>query len=197
LSIGAAQLDGPRLRIAATHRDARSAATVRTASTVYGVAVVTSGWSDMLGRLARLSTHLRAGSISVPAAISGNRNHLWPTEHSVGLLHLWHLGCAYREALVVTGPARGKMWEDDIAGDVGYRPLRDADGSPTSFTRWYRGWLDYAEAQTQSPSGGLQQSVARTSQQINTADLRATLLSRLNRVCPRHQSGLRLATVRT
>jgi hypothetical protein len=68
-------------------------------------------------------------------------------EHSIGLLFLCHLGCAYREALVVSGPARGQMWADDTAGDGGFRPLRDSDGSPTGFTRWYRGWLEQAEEQ--------------------------------------------------
>jgi len=74
-------------------------------------------------------------------------------EHTIGLLYLCHLGCAYREALVVTGPARGQMWADDTAGDGGFRPLREADGSPTRFDRWYRGWLEQAEEQTRPGSG--------------------------------------------
>jgi hypothetical protein len=41
-------------------------------------------------------------------------------EHSIGLLYLCHLGCAYREALVVSGPARGQMWADDTASDGGF-----------------------------------------------------------------------------
>jgi hypothetical protein len=66
-------------------------------------------------------------------------------EHSIGLLYLCHLGCAYREALVITGPARGQMWADDTASDGGYRPLRESDGKPTGFARWYRAWLEQAE----------------------------------------------------
>ncbi|WP_433319854.1 SMI1/KNR4 family protein [Micromonospora chersina] len=73
-------------------------------------------------------------------------------EHSIGLLYLCHLGCAYREALVISGPARGQMWADDTASDGGFRPLHEPDGSPTGFTRWYRGWLEQAEEQTQSRS---------------------------------------------
>ncbi|MEU2615190.1 SMI1/KNR4 family protein [Micromonospora sp. NPDC007271] len=69
--------------------------------------------------------------------------------HSIGLLYLCHLGCAYRNALVISGPARGQMWADDTAGDGGFRPLHESDGSPTGFTRWYRGWLEQAEEQTQ------------------------------------------------
>lgn len=74
------------------------------------------------------------------------------TEHSVGLLYLCHLGCAYREALVVSGPGRGQMWADDTAGDGGYRPLRDDDGTPLGFARWYRRWLDEAEDQVSCSS---------------------------------------------
>jgi hypothetical protein len=68
-------------------------------------------------------------------------------EHSIGLLYLCHLGCAYREALVITGPARGRMWADDMADDGGFRPLLDEDGQPLGFARWYRRWLDAAEEQ--------------------------------------------------
>ncbi|MGR6913277.1 SMI1/KNR4 family protein [[Actinomadura] parvosata] len=65
--------------------------------------------------------------------------------HSIGLLYLCHFGCAYREALVITGPARGQMWADDTAADGGFRPLYDEDGQRLGFARWYRRWLDAAE----------------------------------------------------
>ncbi|MDR6323474.1 SMI1/KNR4 family protein [Actinoplanes couchii] len=68
-----------------------------------------------------------------------------------GLLYLCHLGCAYREALVVSGPHRGVMWADDMADDGGYRPVPDTDGQPQTFTRWYRTWLDQAEATVSKP----------------------------------------------
>lgn len=67
-------------------------------------------------------------------------------DHSIGLLYLCHLGCAMREALVVTGPARGQMWADDTADGTGFRPLHDSDGTPLGFARWYRRWLDEADA---------------------------------------------------
>ncbi len=66
----------------------------------------------------------------------------WRPEHSIGLLYLCHLGCAIREALVMTGPARGQMWVNDIASDGGYQPLLDADGARLGFAGWYRRWLD-------------------------------------------------------
>ena len=68
-------------------------------------------------------------------------------EHAVGLLYLCHLGCALREVLVVSGPARGQMWADNTADDGGFRPLLDDDGTPLGFGRWYRRWLDAAETQ--------------------------------------------------
>ena len=71
-------------------------------------------------------------------------------EHSIGLLYLCHLGCAHREALVVSGPARGQMWADDVVDDGGYRPLQDDDGTPLGFGRWYRRWLDDSTARISS-----------------------------------------------
>jgi len=73
-------------------------------------------------------------------------------EHAIGLLYLCHLGCAYREALVVSGPTRGQMWADDTASDGGFRPLRESDGSPTGYASWYRQWLQKAENQIQPRS---------------------------------------------
>lgn len=66
--------------------------------------------------------------------------------HYAGLLYLCHLGCAYREALVVSGPARGTMWGDNTAADEGLEPLHDDDGSPLGFARWYRRWLEEGAA---------------------------------------------------
>ncbi|MFG1796371.1 SMI1/KNR4 family protein [Nocardia sp. NPDC049149] len=68
-------------------------------------------------------------------------------EHSVGLVYLCHLGCAYREALVVSGQARGQMWADERAGDGGFLPVIDDAGTPVGFAAWYRKWLDNSEAQ--------------------------------------------------
>ncbi|WP_188127269.1 SMI1/KNR4 family protein [Actinoplanes lobatus] len=70
-------------------------------------------------------------------------------EHSIGLLYLCHLGCALREVLVISGPARGQMWADDTADDGGFRPLCEPDGRPTGFAHWYRRWLKEAEDQIQ------------------------------------------------
>ncbi|GGL89508.1 hypothetical protein GCM10012279_03920 [Micromonospora yangpuensis] len=63
---------------------------------------------------------------------------------SVGLIYLCHRGCALRDALVVSGPARGTMWSDGTAEESGFEPLLDADGTPLGFAGWYRHWLDQA-----------------------------------------------------
>ncbi|HEX5541016.1 MAG TPA: SMI1/KNR4 family protein [Micromonospora sp.] len=65
--------------------------------------------------------------------------------HSAGAIYLCHLGCALREMLVVSGPARGTMWADDTAEGGGFRPLLNPDGTPAVFADWYRRWLDDAE----------------------------------------------------
>ena len=65
--------------------------------------------------------------------------------NSVGLVYLSHRGCALRDVLVVSGPARGQMWADDTADGGGFRPLLDSDRSRMGFGRWYRRWLESAE----------------------------------------------------
>ncbi|MFB4285079.1 hypothetical protein ACBJ59_58125 [Nonomuraea sp. MTCD27] len=72
---------------------------------------------------------------------------VYDPRHSIGLLHLCHLGCALREALMISGPAQGQMWADDTADGKGFRPLHGDDGNPLGFARWYRRWLDEAEDQ--------------------------------------------------
>jgi hypothetical protein len=61
-----------------------------------------------------------------------------------GLLYLCHHGCGFRDALVVTGPARGHMWTDRTPDLLGFEPLGDADGAPLTFGAWYLQWLDTA-----------------------------------------------------
>ncbi|MFI7536861.1 hypothetical protein [Streptosporangium sp. NPDC049376] len=55
-------------------------------------------------------------------------------------------GCSHLEGLLVTGPARGRMWANSIMSDEGFQPLFD-DGAPLGFARWYLRWLEEAEAQ--------------------------------------------------
>lgn len=69
---------------------------------------------------------------------------MYDEAHFVGLLYLCHKGCALRDVLVVTGPARGTMWADGTAEEGGLEPLLDDDGTPLGFAGWYRRWLNKA-----------------------------------------------------
>jgi hypothetical protein len=51
---------------------------------------------------------------------------LYDPAHSAGLLNLCHLGCAVREALVVSGLSRGQMWADNTADEEGFHPPQAA-----------------------------------------------------------------------
>ncbi|MFI9530590.1 SMI1/KNR4 family protein [Micromonospora rosaria] len=72
---------------------------------------------------------------------------MYDPAHFIGLVYLSHRGCALRDALVVSGPARGTMWTDRTADEGGFTPMVDTDGTPLGFARWYRRWLDQATEQ--------------------------------------------------
>jgi hypothetical protein len=44
---------------------------------------------------------------------------------TAGAICLEHIGCAQRRWLVVSGPARGQMWDDPRADELDLRPLVD------------------------------------------------------------------------
>jgi hypothetical protein len=58
-----------------------------------------------------------------------------PEAHRQGCLVLGAIGCGYFSFLVVTGPARGEVWQDFTAGDGGLQPTGH------SFETWYWSWL--------------------------------------------------------
>lgn len=72
-------------------------------------------------------------------------NVLWDNQRTHGAVCLCHEGCAYRDWLIITGPGRGQMWDDDRAGDKDLAPGTAADGSALTFRRWYLTWLNDAE----------------------------------------------------
>lgn len=77
----------------------------------------------------------------------------WDLEVS-GTIVLCHWGCALYDLLVVTGPARGSVWNDRRAEDGGLHPYRSASGDYLSFLDWYEGWLDSAHAGQLEASSG-------------------------------------------
>jgi hypothetical protein len=58
-----------------------------------------------------------------------------------GAIPICHLGCALRIWLVIAGERAGHLWYDGRAEQSGLSPLRNADGSPTTFAMWYEDWL--------------------------------------------------------
>ncbi|MEV4333395.1 SMI1/KNR4 family protein [Streptomyces sp. NPDC049597] len=75
------------------------------------------------------------------------RDPLWSDDLTVGAICLCHLGCALRRWLVVSGPDRGRMWDDRRADGIDLQPMSNADGSPMTFADWYLTWLEEAERQ--------------------------------------------------
>jgi hypothetical protein len=72
-------------------------------------------------------------------------NVLWDDQRTHGAVCLCHEGCAYRDWLIITGPLRGQMWDDERAGDVDLAASTANDGSTLTFGRWYLNWLSEAE----------------------------------------------------
>ncbi|MBR7835666.1 hypothetical protein KDL01_20490 [Actinospica durhamensis] len=73
----------------------------------------------------------------------------WSPEQTRGALCLCHSGCALRKWLVLTGPQRGTIWNDDRADDADLTPLL-LDGAPATFERWYLLWLEDAETKAKA-----------------------------------------------
>ncbi|MFE6872175.1 SMI1/KNR4 family protein [Kitasatospora sp. NPDC057692] len=69
---------------------------------------------------------------------------MWNPDRTVGAIVLCHLGCAYRQWLVVSGPERGRIWADDRADERDLQPLLGPGREPVTFTLWYQGWLEEA-----------------------------------------------------
>jgi hypothetical protein len=58
-----------------------------------------------------------------------------------GAIPICHIGCALRIWLVIAGEKEGHLWYDGRAEQSGLSPLRNSDGSPTTFAMWYEDWL--------------------------------------------------------
>jgi hypothetical protein len=71
----------------------------------------------------------------------------WSPANVNGAVPICHLGCAYRQLLVVTGPEAGNVWCDDRVDNAGLRPMEQPGRERVSFLGWYRSWLDEALAQ--------------------------------------------------
>jgi SMI1/KNR4 family protein SUKH-1 len=68
----------------------------------------------------------------------------WDPANANGAIPICHLGCAYRQWLVVTGPEAGNIWCDDRTDNAGLYPLEEGGLPRVTFLQWYRSWLDEA-----------------------------------------------------
>ncbi len=68
---------------------------------------------------------------------------LYQPSMTAGAICLVDEGCAYRDWLIVSGPARGTIWEDPRTIDMDLRP------TGISFADWYFQWLVATESALQ------------------------------------------------
>ena len=86
--------------------------------------------------------------------------HYWNPQVMNGAIPICHRGCGLSQWLVVNGPQRGYVWNDDRADYAGISPLRDTDGKQVTFTDWYLTWLENAEDQRITASKRFGQSAS-------------------------------------
>ena len=73
--------------------------------------------------------------------------HYWNPKLMCGAIPICHRGCALRQWLVVQGPLKGTIWDDDRVDRKGIRPLLDEPGRRVTFADWYLSWLEQATAE--------------------------------------------------
>lgn len=67
--------------------------------------------------------------------------YYWSPRIMNGAIPICHIGCALRQWLVINGPQKGFVWEDDRADNSGIYPLRVESGKQVTFADWYMSWL--------------------------------------------------------
>lgn len=65
----------------------------------------------------------------------------WTSDIMEGAIPICHQGCAIRTWLAVTGPMKGTVWEDFRSEYNGIAPIKNTDGTHSTFTDWYSHWL--------------------------------------------------------
>jgi len=71
-----------------------------------------------------------------------------------GAIPICHRGCGLSQWLVVQGPQKGFVWDDDRADRAGLAPVRDPDGRRMTFADWYLAWLQSARDEPLPPRRG-------------------------------------------
>jgi hypothetical protein len=78
----------------------------------------------------------------------------WNESIMDGAIPICHLGCAYRQWLVVTGKEAGNVWCDDRVDNRGIHPLLFQENRRVSFAVWYNSWLDQSHGAPLQPDKG-------------------------------------------
>jgi hypothetical protein len=68
----------------------------------------------------------------------------WNTANVNGAIPICHLGCAFRQWLVVTGAETGNIWNDNRVDHDGLMPLQKRGRERVTFLEWYQFWLEEA-----------------------------------------------------
>jgi hypothetical protein len=76
------------------------------------------------------------------AMIESFEANYWDSSLMNGAVPICHAGCALRIWIVVTGELAGHLWYDGLANYRGIWPMKDGDGKPLAFARWYEDCLD-------------------------------------------------------
>ncbi|MFI9273445.1 SMI1/KNR4 family protein [Kitasatospora sp. NPDC052896] len=75
---------------------------------------------------------------------------MWGPHRTVGAIPLCSLGDGREQWLVLSGPERGRIWNDDRADHGDLTPAPDGSGGTVTFARWYLDWLDSTEQRLSS-----------------------------------------------
>lgn len=81
-------------------------------------------------------------------------NEYFDPQITNGSLPICHRGCGLVQCLVVHGPQKGFVWNDDRADRGGLSPVRDANGRRMTFADWYLAWLQSARDDPLPPRRG-------------------------------------------
>jgi hypothetical protein len=102
----------------------------------------TGPWNDLTGQ----PDCERDGTEESDRLWDAFERHYYNPANFNGAIPICHVGCAYRQWLVVTGAEAGHVWCDDIADYGGLYPLSEKGFTRVTFCQWYRNWLDEALA---------------------------------------------------
>lgn len=110
--------------------------------------LLASDWNDLIGMPS--DDLLARDEAEYERQMDDFEKRYWRSSLMNGAIPICHEGCALRTWLVVTGDQAGRVWHDGRADYNGLKPLVIADGTPATFSFWYKEWLDHVVRATTS-----------------------------------------------